>query len=648
MIINSLKLKNLGPFFGEHNFQLKTNYQRPIVLFGALNGSGKTTIFDSIQLALFGKYIKAAGKFKGKYDTYLKSLINSNTKENDFSSVQLDFTLDEYSTKQIVTIKRQWNYTNKINETCEIFINGALNELYTENSFEYIQDIISPELSNLFFFDGEKIESLADPIKSKFIIAQGINDLLGVNVIDKLIKSLSLLERKKAVKLSAKQNEISLVEEQQKIEMISESIKKLTVKKSQTQSLIDEKELEILEHNKLIKSSGAELFKEREKFKADLELLLSKKENLINQVHELVSGDLPLLLVADDIKEIESDLSKESNYTPNMMIAIKEEVEKFSHHQDSTLAEHERKKLLSSFFKKLDSSNNENQHLLNNLVVPGNDYLKSVSDASRTLEDQIDKVNYKIDQGQQKLNAIPEDGKVKDLLDKEKKLSDEILSLKVKLNLYNTEEDELVKQNESTNKILDDKIHAISENESINYLDRKIIKTSTKSRETLKNYKTNLIHKHIKKINDQIGVCFEKIYRKSHASFSFSINPEDYSLSVVDQGEIKSIDELSAGERQLLAISILWALAIISGKKMPILVDTPLARLDSKHRKNLLEEYFPKCSDQMMIFSTDEEIDQRYYPLIRDKLSFEYLIDYDDETRQSSVSKGYFEEAINQ
>ena len=115
-----------------------------------------------------------------------------------------------------------------------------------------------------------------------------------------------------------------------------------------------------------------------------------------------------------------------------------------------------------------------------------------------------------------------------------------------------------------------------------------------------------------------------------------------------DQGEIKSIDELSAGERQLLAISILWALAIISGKKMPILVDTPLARLDSKHRKNLLEEYFPKCSDQMMIFSTDEEIDQRYYPLIRDKLSFEYLIDYNDETRQSSVSKGYFEEAINQ
>ena len=114
MIINSLKLTNLGPFRGLHEFHLKTNSRKPIVLFGALNGSGKTTIFDSIQLALFGKYIKAAGKFKGKYDNYLKNLINYNTKENEFTSVQLDFTLDEYASKQTITIKREWNYTNKI------------------------------------------------------------------------------------------------------------------------------------------------------------------------------------------------------------------------------------------------------------------------------------------------------------------------------------------------------------------------------------------------------------------------------------------------------------------------------------------------------------------------------------------------------
>ena len=140
----------------------------------------------------------------------------------------------------------------------------------------------------------------------------------------------------------------------------------------------------------------------------------------------------------------------------------------------------------------------------------------------------------------------------------------------------------------------------------------------------------------------------KKVYRKKNSNLSFFINPDDYSLSVKDKDRILSINDMSAGERQLLAISILWALAIISGKKMPILVDTPLARLDSKHRMNLLKEYFPKCSDQMLIFSTDEEIDQKYYPIIRDKLSFEYLIDFDDESKQSSVSNGYFKEVINQ
>ena len=82
-----------------------------------------------------------------------------------------------------------------------------------------------PELSNLFFFDGEKIESLADPDKSKYIISQGINDLLGVNSIDSLVKTLSVVERRKASKLAEKQQEVSIVEEQQKIDLLEKNIK---------------------------------------------------------------------------------------------------------------------------------------------------------------------------------------------------------------------------------------------------------------------------------------------------------------------------------------------------------------------------------------------------------------------------------------
>ena len=52
-------------------------------------------------------------------------------------------------------------------------------------------------ISNLFFFDGEKIETLAEPLKSKKIIQDGIYSLLGIHDINNLIKSLQIYEKKK-------------------------------------------------------------------------------------------------------------------------------------------------------------------------------------------------------------------------------------------------------------------------------------------------------------------------------------------------------------------------------------------------------------------------------------------------------------------
>ena len=107
MIFNSLKLENFGPFAGEHEIILQTTSKKPIVLFGALNGSGKTTIFEGIQLALFGKQIKAAGKFKSRYDHYLKSLIYRGITDKDITSIQLSFKVTKNSLTQEVSIKRE-------------------------------------------------------------------------------------------------------------------------------------------------------------------------------------------------------------------------------------------------------------------------------------------------------------------------------------------------------------------------------------------------------------------------------------------------------------------------------------------------------------------------------------------------------------
>lgn len=91
-----------------------------------------------------------------------------------------------------------------------------------------------------------------------------------------------------------------------------------------------------------------------------------------------------------------------------------------------------------------------------------------------------------------------------------------------------------------------------------------------------------------------------------------------------------------------MVIAILWALAICSSKKLPVIIDTPLSRLDSMHRKSLVSNYFPYASDQTIILSTDSEIDHYYYELMKEYVGDEFTLVYNEETQSTKIVKGYF------
>lgn len=105
-------------------------------------------------------------------------------------------------------------------------------------------------------------------------------------------------------------------------------------------------------------------------------------------------------------------------------------------------------------------------------------------------------------------------------------------------------------------------------------------------------------------------------------------------------------NSLSAGEKQLMVISMLWALGKCSEKKLPVIIDTPLARLDSVHRKALIDKYFPMASEQTIILSTDAEIDNSYYEFIKRHVGNEFTLVYDDEMKCSTIEEGYFKGVI--
>ena len=108
-----------------------------------------------------------------------------------------------------------------------------------------------------------------------------------------------------------------------------------------------------------------------------------------------------------------------------------------------------------------------------------------------------------------------------------------------------------------------------------------------------------------------------------------------------DNGVIIPKDSLSAGEKQIMIISILWALAICSKQKLPVIIDTPLSRLDSNHRRTIIKKYFPHASQQTIILSTDSEVNKNYYQMMKADIGDEYTLIYNEETKSTSIQKGY-------
>ena len=131
-----------------------------------------------------------------------------------------------------------------------------------------------------------------------------------------------------------------------------------------------------------------------------------------------------------------------------------------------------------------------------------------------------------------------------------------------------------------------------------------------------------------------------KLANKKNLIRKIEMDPEtlDWKCLSEDESEIPR-DSLSAGEKQLMVISILWALAICSKKKLPVIIDTPLSRMDSLHRTALITTYFPNAGEQTIILSTDSEIDEGYYNLMKNNIGDEFTLNYDEVTKSTSIQK---------
>lgn len=647
MVIKELKLHNFGVYAGDNSFEFTSD--KPIVLIGGMNGRGKTTFLEAILLALYGQnsFAYHESKFRS-YGQYLKSYINIADGRNE-ASVELYFSLDD-SENEKYRINRTWNgNAQRIKEDIAVFKNEEWNSFLTENWAMFIENLLPSRLSNFFFFDGEKIAELAvEDTDTK--MKESIRSLLGISILDVLNNDMSRILSRTNKKTNVNDN----ISEIEKMREIKEQLQKdlLILEKD-----ILEKNALLVEKNKKLdllkseyKAKGGEVVKQRED-------LYQKRISLnasVNQSNEILIGDaaseLPFLMVKDLLLSIEEQamLEQEKKTLEMTVYQMKYMLKKYEvdHPEAVDYAKH----FMDYINENSESSNVEEVYgLSDNTLYRLQELLESGLD-SKVKETQkhialLEKYRKEIEQLENYLSVDIDEKAIAKIYKNIKKIENEIVDIEI--NIASLEEQRRMKNGQfiTANADFKKNVEAYLQQAELKDDTDRVVKYSQIVTSILNEYKIRLQRRKISVVADTMTKCYKKLANKKTLINKVLMDENTLDLRYINSdGEEVLKSSLSAGEKQLMVISLLWSLAICSKRKLPVIIDTPLSRLDSNHRETLINYYFPNASEQTIILSTDSEITDEYYKMMKNNVGDEFTLIYDDNSKSTSIRKGYFVE----
>lgn len=647
MIINQLILHNFGVYAGTNIFEF-TN-KNPIVLIGGMNGRGKTTFLEAILLSLYGSNSIAYKESNyNSYNQYLRSYVNKNN-WNQSSYIELKFVMNESSNDTYV-VRREWNAFSKITkETICVQQNGEYSEFLTKNWSMFVENILPSALSSFYFFDGEKIAELAVDNTNEQM-KESIRSMLGITILDVLNNDLGRCIRR--------------VEKKNINDEASEKLELLRQEKDQAAEGIGQKDVEIAEviskieciytaieqlHKQYELRGGAvieqrqELMKKRAKIQTDID---KNTENLVG----LAATELPLILVKDLISQVKLQAEDEHNdfvmqqalEQMNIYLAEYSGLNPTSAQSSRDfiefVREHTMKEATSAIYEMSDHALFQMNELVESSLEHSLDSVKVELNQKNILQKQINEVdNYLIlDINEKELTEIC--NQIKDKEGELVQLQVELSKLRQERSVINAV---LISKTAEFNRDVETYLQKI---ELKNDADR-VLKYSNMAIKILEAYTIELQKRKTGTLGKTITECYKKLANKKNMIQEIAMDSETLNMRYLDENGNEVLkDSLSAGEKQLMVIAILWALALCSKKKLPVIIDTPLSRLDSQHRTSIITTYFPNASDQTIILSTDTEIDQNYYDMMKDSVGDEFTLVYSEESKSTSIRKGYFQE----
>lgn len=658
MILRTIELENFGLYSGRQVLDLvprrRQGRETPVVLFGGQNGAGKTTLLEAVRLALYGRLALGHRVGQSEYEAHLRGRmhVGAGGRPVPSAAVGLEFDYSEGGRIQRYRVMRRWTAKGAgAAETLLLEKDGRpVESVPREEWHHFLQELIPPGVSQLFFFDGEKIADIANDDVDEGL-ADAVRGLLGIELVGRLRTDLGLFIARRAKKGDAVTSAMleEVVREDEKLHArigeMQENVAELNSRRAGLVRLA-------ANARQRFTAEGGDAANRRATLEATRDETRQQLARREAELRELSNGLLPFAMAPTVTARLVSALAQSSGSSGAEASALRErlltwratghpprsaawkdghwrDLDSFlkaealapSSHADGPLADigvGERGALLQQL-REVREVITARASLIASEIHRLTGRLKDVeANLVRASGEGAGVVLDELVLAQQQVGAIEAELKARE---------EELRSLSFRRTTLQREQDRLLKTQSEA---------AASEGRAA---------LAGRVGKALRQYEDRLLEAKLGRLETEFVRRFNHLARKGGFVADARIDRATFQTTLIDRdGNEIAKSALSAGEKQIYAIAMLWALAHTSGRALPMIIDTPLARLDSEHRAALVERYFPEASHQVIVLSTDTEVDEKLLQRLMPAVSHTYRLDYDPELRSTAARPGYFDD----
>jgi DNA sulfur modification protein DndD len=668
MTIKEIELYNYRIYKGSNIIDLSTHDKKNLFIVSGRNGFGKTTFLMSMVWCLYGRNMQEVDEIykkeiadQGGYSKYIKNSLNrlAGTEDDYNFSVSITFTdveIPEVPCKEIV-VKRSFNTKTSVNDEVEILIDGYSNELAKEVGPDmFIREFIMPiEIAKFFFFDAEKIVSLAEvnTTEQRRKLSQAYSEVLGIKKYEDLKKELESLQ------LKLRQESASAVEKSLLQQLKAEVFK--------CENLIEENEVKIAElrekknekskesrdiQEKLIKAGSLITVEELNQLKQQEDSLNSRLTQLQSSLRD--SYDIiPFAIAGDTFLNVAKQLDNEANFKTAQFkdenvkgVTNKILTELLNVPKPSTLAiDHNVHAFYAETFEQLirkhffsdtpqlptdfkvihefsESEKNELMALFSNLKSSFRDSFKRLTGDFNQTKNELNGIRRRIKDAE----ANQEDPMIAEYRKQREDLEIEIARIEDTIDSYNREIGEY--GNEKTQK--GKRIEELSRKLGVSQKNKEKDDIISRNISNLKDFIAKFKAKKKESLEEQILSGLETLMHKRGFIKKVEVDIIGDDIDIVlknGRGEEIRKESLSKGEQQMYATALLRGLVEESDIEFPVFIDSPMQKFDEQHAENIVKYFYPNISRQVVIFPLiNKELTEKEFKILAPHIQNTYLI----------------------